>query len=479
MPRQMEVRPGVAPGLATPSRSSPVAAWRRLGTGDRAVVAAGVVLGAIFLLLTTVTVRADAAPALPKLQEIARSARLFRGLLPHIVALGVLPYAVFAWACVVTLWIVYLRLIWVVRGRRIDHRLVFAGALVLGLLGLTVPPVFSTDIFSYAMFGRLAGVYDLNPYVTTPTVGAPADRVLPYLYWQWRDISSPYGPLWTLASEAVALGRHATPMDLVLRFKVLALAAVLLDGWLIHALVRLRWPERAGWAYLAFAWNSMVLIEGVVTGHNDVLILTVVLVSAWLLMWGRRSLAFAGLMVSGLVKYSTMPLLGVMTLRLLLRTPPAAWAGLLPRLAAIAALLGIVAFVPYWGGLAGLMSTLDEPGRGVNNPLLLTGRWLITTLSAGHVRLGVPATVAISLVVFVAWQARTLWRARRVDQWTVHDELALWATSLAVFLLLWPRIHTWYFMVPFGLALAAGPVHRRVFWGTLLLSLLSYTSYGL
>ena len=72
-----------------------------------------------------------------------------------------------------------------------------------------------------------------------------------------------------------------------------------------------------------------------------------------------------------------------------------------------------------------------------------------------------------------------LWRARWRKTWAIFDELALWATSLAVFLLLWPRIHTWYFVVPLGLALAAGPVYRRVYWGILLVSLLSYASYGL
>lgn len=477
--RQVKIPHVEARELAAPSRHWPMAVWRTLGAGDRAVVGAGAVLGTILLALTIVTVRAGETPAHPKLQEFARNARLFSRVVPHVAELGVLPYAIFACACVLALWLVYLRLIWLVRGEQVDHRLVLAGAVAFGVVALTVPPVFSTDIFSYSIFGRLASVYDLNPYLTTAALGAPGDPVVPYLYWQWRHIPSPYGPLWTLVSEVVTLGRHATPLDLAIRFKVLALGAVLLDGWLIYILVRRRWPEHAGWAYLAFAWNPMVLVEGVVTGHNDALILALVLVSAYLLLQARPYLAFAGLVASGLVKYSTLPLLAVVGPQFLMRASPSQRAGIVARLGAIAALLAVGAFAPYWGGLAVLMSTLDEPGRGVNNPVMVVGRWLIATLTEGHVRLGVPATVALSLAAFGAWQAWMLWRARWRKTWAIFDELALWATSLAVFLLLWPRIHTWYFVVPLGLALAAGPVYRRVYWGILLVSLLSYASYGL
>ncbi|MDI3339680.1 MAG: polyprenol phosphomannose-dependent alpha 1,6 mannosyltransferase MptB [Sphaerobacter sp.] len=460
-----------APAAATP----PQAQAQR-----RALVTGGAALSGILVLLTGVTVETDPlAPALVKLQEIARNARLFAALVPHVASLPVLHYAVFAWGCVLALWLVYLRLIWQVRGAQLDVRLIASGAVLLGLLAMTIPPVFSTDVFSYAAFGRLAGVYDVNPYLSTPAQGAATDPVLPYLYWRWREISSPYGPLWTVVSELVTLGRHATPLELVIRFKLVALAAVLAAGWLIYRLVRHRWPAQASWAYLAFAWNPMVLVEGVVTGHNDVFILAIVLVSAYLLLRARPHLAFAGLMTSSLVKYSTAPLLGVTTLRLLLRTPPPRRLGLLLRLSAIAVVLLVAAFAPYWGGLDGLMSTIEEPGRGVNNPVMVAARGLVTAVTAGHVQLGVPATVVISLGAFLLWQGWALGRTGQAGAWGAHDELASWATSLTVFLLLWPRIHTWYFVVPLGLALAAGPPHRRLFGVVLVASLLSYASYAL
>ncbi len=136
------------------------------------------------------------------------------------------------------LWCVYLWLIWYVHDREIDLRWVAGGAIGLSLLAVLVPPLFSTDIFSYAMFGRLAGVYDVNPYLTTASSSAPADPLLPYVF--WRDIASPYGPLWSLVSWLVAHGAGTTPFMLVVRFKVVAFVSMMLDGVLIYRLVRVR-----------------------------------------------------------------------------------------------------------------------------------------------------------------------------------------------------------------------------------------------
>lgn len=443
----------------------------------RAVALGGVALVGILMILASVTVRVRAGDmVIPSLREMEVNASLFRGLVPHIAAFSIGYYAVFAWASVAALWLVYLRLVWCVRSGHIDHRVIAAGALSLGFLAVAVPPVFSTDIFSYAMFGRLAAVYHLNPYLTTAASSAPGDVLIPYLY--WRDIPSPYGPLWTLLSQVIAYGHYTTVFDLVVRFKAVSFLSFMLDGWLIYVLVRERWPAQASWAYLAFAWNPLVIIEGVVAGHNDLLILAVVLGSAYLLTRTHSQLAIAGLTVSGLVKYSTFPVMGIAALRLLLRTPTSRRVRLTLTLGLTTVVLFVFAFAPYWSGLRGLASTLDEPGRGINNPLLMAIRGLVVLASAGHLRLGTLATVALSVAAFIVWQMVNLWREReRVHAWTIDGELASWAATLVVFLLLWPRIHTWYFLVPLGLSLAAGPSHRRVFGVILLVTIVSYTSY--
>jgi len=431
----------------------------------------------IVLAFTTVEWPLGAA-APPPYEQITRNAQLFHETFPAFAALPPAPFALLAWVCVIAAWLIFLPLIWKLRALVVDHRMVLIGAIVLGLIAVIVPPLFSTDPFSYSMYARLATVYHANPYVATAQSAAPEDALIPYLY--WRNIPSPYGPLWTLISQAIVAGPDTSLLELILRFKVVASVLTLLDGWVIYSFVRQRWPEQAGWYYLAFAWNPLVLIEGVVNGHNDVLILAVMLGSAFLLMRSRPMLTVVGLTASALIKYSTLPVVGLGALRLLLRTPVRARWWMAIRLAAATIIVAVCAFVPYWIGFASVMSTVNEPGRGVNNIVARGIGGLLWLVSGG--RLSVHSStviVAIVALLFAVWQVSEIWRTRHMfAAWTIHDELAAWADSLAVFLILWPRIRTWYFLVPLGLSLAAGRAPRRLSVGFLIgLTICSYISY--
>jgi len=444
------------------------------------LVGGGLLLG-ILCGLASLTVRGGVPTGTPSqaIREIAATVALFHGPLPHVLALPLLSYAVVAWSCVVALWIVYLGLMWRTRAMSsINLRVVAAGAVALSVLAVFIPSIYSSDIFSYAIFGRIASVYDANPYLTTANRIAPNDALMPYLY--WRDIPSPYGPLWTLLSHVIASGDGATPLELILRFKVVGCAAVLVDGALIYQLVKPRWPKSAAWAYLAFAWNPLVLIEGVVAAHNDAVILSFVLAGAFVLVRAHSHVAFVGILLSALVKYTTVPLLAVVTLPRLRAGSTRERAQILLGLGLIGAIVGIAAFGPYWAGGRVLLSTAAEPGRGINNPLIMGFRWAVTFFTAGRLNVSPGLTSGIVMATFGAWQLRSQWREWHRPGVTSGDNtLALGAKTLTVFLVLWPRIHTWYFLVPLGLVLAAGPLHRRLFWGIAVLSALSYCSYFL
>ena len=443
------------------------------------LAASGVALFAMLFVLAFMTVDWPIGPtAVPPYEQITRNAQLFHEIFPSFTALPPATFAMLAWLCVVAAWVIYLPVIWKLRGLVVDQRIVLAGAIMLGLAAIVVPPLFSTDPFSYAIYARFPTIYHVNPYIATAQSVSPGDPLIPYLY--WRDIPSPYGPMWTLISERIAGGDDASPLELVLRFKVVAFALTLLDGWLIYTFVRQRWPEQAGWCYLAFAWNPMVLIEGIVIGHNDVLILAVMLGSAFLLTRSRPILTTVGLTASALIKYSTLPVVGLYGLRRLLRAPVRARWWLAIRLAAATLAVAVCAFAPYWIGPKSVMSTVNEPGRGVNNIVARGIGGLLWLVSGG--RLSVHSStviVAIVALLFAVWQVSEIWRTRHMfAAWTIHDELAAWADSLAVFLILWPRIRTWYFLVPLGLSLAAGRAPRRLSVGFLIgLTICSYISY--
>lgn len=435
-------------------------------------------LGILFALGFTQAQWPGPITSYPAYEQLVRNAQLFHEVFPYFVAVPPATFAVLAWLCVFALWGAYLTLVWRVRGLPVDMRIAVGGAIVLGVAAVITPPVFSTDTFSYAVFGRIASVYQQNPYLVTPRLAATFDPIMPYLY--WKDIPSPYGPVWTMVSQVIAAGPEASPLELVLRFKLFALAVVLLDGWLVYTLVRERWPLQAGWLYLAFAWNPLLLIEGVVIGHNDVLILALLLAGGLLLLRGRPATAIGAMTVSALIKYSTVPVIGLASLRLLFRTPVRGWPLLILRLIATVLAVSVLGFLPFWSGYQSLTSTMNEPGRGLNNLPFTALAWLITRLSGGLLDVqSAGRQVILASALYLGWQAVALWRARsQPAEWTVHDEMATWGESLIAFLLVWPRIHTWYYLLPLGLLFASGAaLRRKSFWFFMILTLLSYYSY--
>lgn len=434
-------------------------------------------LGILFVLGFTQAQWPGPVTSYPAYEQLVRNAQLFHEVLPYFVAVPPATFAVLAWLCVFALWGAYLTLIWRVRGLPVDMRIAVGGAIVLGVTAVITPPVFSTDTFSYAVFGRIASVYQQNPYLVTPRLAATFDPLMPYLY--WKDIPSPYGPLWTMVSQVIAAGPEVSPLELVLRFKLFALTVALLDGWLVYLLVRDRWPLQAGWLYLGFAWNPLLLIEGVVIGHNDVLILALLLASGLLLLRARPVAAIGAMTVSALIKYSTVPLIGLASLRLLLRTPVRGRPLLVLRLLGTAIAITTLGFLPFWSGYQSLLSTASEPGRGLNNIPFSSLAWLITRLSGGLLNVeSAGRQVLLASALFLGWQTVALWRTRAQTDWTVHDELATWGESLMVFLFLWPRIHTWYYVLPLGLLFASGAaLKRKSFWFFMGVTLVSYYSY--
>lgn len=434
----------------------------------------------IFTLLGVTSIDPTAVDSgVPSFHQMLLYTHLFNGILPTLTTFSVGYYVVFAWACVIAAWLVYLRLVWYLRGCELDMRTVISFTILLATLAVLIPPIFSSDVVSYASFGRLAGIYHANPYTTTVSASSPGDVLVPFLY--WRDISSPYGPIWTFISQFVAAGAHEGALELILRFKVLAFASVLADGGLVYLLVRERWPKQAPWAYMAFAWNPLVLIEGVMSAHNDAVILTFVLAGAWLLTRCRGKLAIGALAISSLIKYSTAPVVAVAAFRMLGREPRNRRLLLFITLSVICVGLAVISFAPYWGGLHSVMSTVEEPDRGLNNPFILALRGVLWLISGGHIWLGASLAAIGAAIVFCVWQAAVCWRywVNSGEPWDISQELASWAATLTVFLALWPRIHTWYFFVPIGVSLAAGPRYRRLFLVILLLSILSYVSYGM
>src|SRR5207253_6328385 len=115
--------------------------------------------------------------------------------------------------------------------------IVVGGALLFQATCFFLPGLFSQDVFSYIAYGRLAAVYDLNPYVWPPSAVAK-DAILPWVASVWRTYPAPYGPLWLDVQWTMQrLFGTASIQDQALAYRLLANTLLLANLWLAWRLL--------------------------------------------------------------------------------------------------------------------------------------------------------------------------------------------------------------------------------------------------
>lgn len=392
---------------------------------------------------------------------------------------------------------------------------IWLGALLAGVIYLVTPGVLAHDIEAYAGYSRLLAVYHANPYFVTLSA-FPHDPVTPTDV--WAATPSAYGPIWMVICAVLGwLLKQPTPEAYVIGFRVFAFAMHLLNIWLVGRILRTmgRPPRIRALGMLLYGWNPLVLLESAQNGHNDVFMLTFVLLGVLLLARANKRgellrargylppiLAFT---LAILVKYPILPVLAAYLLLLLclaLRPTTASslnWREALARWrpaarlliwACLASVMLVLAFyVPFWLG--------HSPGAIIksfsNNPVATWAensymRSVINWLAFHPAQKGNPLLLffsrrqvwngigylAIALCLFVG--TRRLWVAPTVDTF-----LALALATMCIVLLLTPWFFTWYITWIVGLAAVCLPARRsRVVWAFFILALtFSYSTLSL
>lgn len=323
-----------------------------------------------------------------------------------------------------------------------------AGARRLGAMALVwsvplvvAPVLFSRDVFSYIALSRLAPA-GIDPY-RFGTGALPsfwADGADP----MWMDAPTPYGPLWMALSSATYHLTEADPHPALLAFRLLALVGVALLVVFVPRLAALAGtdPGRATWLIVL---NPLVIFHFVSSGHNDALMVGLLVTGLVVALQNRLVLAVVLVSAAGAVKAPA--LLALPFLGLIWAGPTASWSARVGAWLRVAA-LSVTSFAGFtlvsglgtgWLGNLSTPATVDtwlSPVTAVGRTLgelvqVLGGPDAETVLALTRV-LGLAATACI-----VAWLVLTGQRRP-----VLHGLAAAMLTLIA----LGPVVQPWYLL---------------------------------
>ena len=381
------------------------------------------------------------------------------------------------------------------------HRLIWLGAVIGGCIYLFTPGILTSDIYSYASYGRLIAFYSANPYFVPPSA-FPNDAIYNWVY--WKNTVSIYGPIWTGISVLLSFVSGTGQMGVIFTFRVFALAAHLLNIALVTATLRSmqRTARIVTVGTLLYAWNPLVLTESSLGAHNDVFMVTFLLLGLLFCAQAEVNATLArprgyippllAFTSATLIKFSAAPAIAVFIIALFCYTArftgrqngrlswrPAVVTGAIASCISV----GVIAVLygPFWFGhsladVTNSFATLPSAVDSFNS--------LLSALSYLHATHSLPAELfflldrklwnvitilALGLPIVVG--SIYLWRAP-----TARTIALVTLASLSAFLAVTPWFFAWYLTWVVGLAVVCLPVTSSRFGRALVAFVLTFSA---
>lgn len=198
------------------------------------------------------------------------------------------------WTYAVLLTSLSLIFLYAVRNYQKLHPVRLAFIIVLGTL--LSYPFLSHDFFNYMFDAKIFTFYHQNPYLHK-ALDFPGDQWLRFMHWTHRTY--PYGPTYILISflpSFLGLGKFSLTFFL---FKAMNAAFYFLSVKLLAKVSR-------KWAVF-FAANPLIIIEGLVNGHNDMAGLGIAVAGVCLVLKNKAVQGKILTLISAGIKYINAP----------------------------------------------------------------------------------------------------------------------------------------------------------------------------
>ena len=165
---------------------------------------------------------------------------------------------------------------------------------------------FSYDLFNYMFDARIVTHYQQNPYFHK-ALDYPTDPMLHFMHWTHRTY--PYGPVWLLLTIPVSFIGFGYFLLTLYFFKLLMLISFLGSVKLIEKIAELGKFKNPLFIVAAFALNPLVIIESLVSSHNDIVMIFFTLLSVYFLFKQKKAFSLFYFIFAFLIKFANLFLL--------------------------------------------------------------------------------------------------------------------------------------------------------------------------
>lgn len=400
-------------------------------------------------------------------------------------------------------------------------RLIWFLAIAGGIIYILTPAMISRDIFVYVGYGRTISLHHANPYFVAPSA-FPQDPLT--IYDDWQSATAAYGPFWLVICALLAPLGGNSPLAYLLIFRLLSFASYLFNIWLISNILKNmgRSPRTVTLGTLLYAWNPLVIEETCLGGHNDTIMVTLLLLGIWFSVRAEQQdfarpsrylLPAIAFTLATLVKITALPLIVLYLVFLARRAMSSApstssmlrlehiralnWQAALAKVVLTGAVCGIIAalfYAPFWLGhsIQDILTSFSSPPssilsensimRAIHEWILAHGlpsqnSWAATLLTFFNLRVVWDrisyVCLAATLIVGAVW----IWRVP-----TTRTMLLAALLSLGGLLLVTPWFFAWYIIWLVSIAALCLPaidrLGRALLAFTLTFSATAFITYG-
>ncbi len=165
---------------------------------------------------------------------------------------------------------------------------------------------FSYDLFNYIFDAKILSFYHLNPY-GYKALDFPTDPMLGFMHWTHRTY--PYGPVWLILTAPLYFLGFSNFLPTQILFKLLIGGSFLGTVYFIGKILGKINPKSALFGMVLFGFNPLVLVESLVSSHNDIVMMFFAIASVYCLIEKKNLSSFALLLISIGTKFATALLL--------------------------------------------------------------------------------------------------------------------------------------------------------------------------